>query len=232
MVQFKHYSFDLWLTLIKSNPIFKEERANYFFKNLNWKNKSLDEVKSIFRQVDDMCNVINEHTGKNISSDEMYLMVVYQINDSKEVIGKVDLTALKNEMDILFFKYLPVLYNNETKGTIELLASYDHTSLNILSNTAFIEGRLLRELLDMLEIGQYFDFQIYSDEVGMSKPNIKLFEHLIKKIQDLRSAENIQLSDIIHIGDNHAADYLGAKAAGINSFLINSNQQLITNLVN
>ncbi len=232
MVQYKHYSFDLWLTLIKSNPVFKEERANFFFSNLNWKNKSLDEVKSIFRHVDDMCNVINEQTGKNISSDEMYLMVVYQINESKDWIEKVNLTALKNEMDILFFRYLPVLYNTDTKVIIESIASREHTTLNILSNTAFIEGRLLRELLDKLEIGQYFDFQIYSDEVGMSKPNIKLFEHLIEKIQNLRSSEDIQSSDIIHVGDNHIADFLGAKAAGIHGLVINSNQQLITNLVN
>jgi len=35
MPYYRHYSFDLWLTLIKSNPGFKAERAHYFFENYN-----------------------------------------------------------------------------------------------------------------------------------------------------------------------------------------------------
>jgi len=212
--------------------MFKEARAIYFFENLNWANKSLDDVKLVFRKVDDMCNSINEYTGKNISSEEMYLMVVYMINESKQVLEKVDWATLKADMDGLFFEYLPVLYDSDTKNTLEILTSREGTTLNTLSNTAFIEGRLLRQLLDHLEIGQYFDFQIYSDEVGMSKPNIRLFGLLIEKIQYLRPSEDIALSDIIHVGDNNNADYLGARAAGIQGFLINSNHQFITNLIN
>ncbi len=34
MQEIKHYSFDLWFTLIKSNPKFKEERAKFFHRNL------------------------------------------------------------------------------------------------------------------------------------------------------------------------------------------------------
>ena len=32
----EHYSFDLWLTLIKSNPLFKPARIEYFFENYNF----------------------------------------------------------------------------------------------------------------------------------------------------------------------------------------------------
>src|SRR5690348_14119191 len=38
-----HYSFDLWLTLIRSNPAFKRERAQYFFHHHNGKAKPVEE---------------------------------------------------------------------------------------------------------------------------------------------------------------------------------------------
>ncbi len=227
----KHYSFDLWLTIIKSNPIFKEERASYFYKNFNRKNKSVDEVKAIFRYNDDMCNAINEVTGQNISAQEMYLMVLYQLNESLDIMEEFDMAHLNTEMDLLFFRYSPLVYSQATIDTLYQLASKNNITLNILSNTAFIKGELLRELLNNLDVAKYFDFQIYSDEIGMSKPNINLYYHLIENIQTMRNKDNIQLSEILHIGDNYKADYLGAKAAGLNALLINSNDQLITKLL-
>ena len=70
---YQHYSFDLWLTLIKSNPHFKKERALFFHKHLNTKHKSIEEVEKTFRQVDLMSNATNEKTGQNISANELYL---------------------------------------------------------------------------------------------------------------------------------------------------------------
>ena len=48
MKTYKHYSFDLWLTLIKSNPTFKKERALFFHKHLNAAGKSLEENTPLF----------------------------------------------------------------------------------------------------------------------------------------------------------------------------------------
>jgi len=231
MDNIRHYSFDLWLTIIKSNPTFKEERASYFYNKLNRKNKSLDEVKAVFKYIDDMCNNINERTGQNISSEEMYLMVLYQLNESLDIMEEVDMAHLNTEMDMLFFRYSPIVYSKDTKETLYELASKSNTTLNILSNTAFIKGELLRELLINLDIAKCFNFQIYSDEIGMSKPNINLYYHLVENIQTMRNKDNIQLSEILHIGDNYKADYLGAKAAGLNALLINSNDQSITKLL-
>jgi putative hydrolase of the HAD superfamily len=84
--------------------------------------------------------------------------------------------------------------------------------------------------LDNLGISQYFDFQIYSDELGLSKPNIKIYHHLIDNIKTIRN-DNILMDEIIHIGDNYTADILGAKTAGIKSFQINSNEFTILNII-
>ncbi len=103
-------------------------------------------------------------------------------------------------------------------------------SINILSNTGFIKGKTLRKVLTGLGISEFVDFQLYSDETGMSKPNFVLFNLMINEVK-ARNA-NIQLNNIIHIGDNNVSDVGGAAGAGICSMLINSNQVSIKNLIN
>jgi putative hydrolase of the HAD superfamily len=226
MNQYKHYSFDLWLTLIRSNPQFKEERAKVFYARYNPLNKSFAEVVTIFRNVDLMCNSINERTGKNIDADEMYLMVISMLNDYQPGFPAVDTIELYQEMEQLLFNYMPHIYCGNTAGMLGRLKEGDST-LSLLSNTGFIRGETLRKVLNALEIDQYMDFQIYSDEVRLSKPNKEFFRLMLDQIGSCHQG-GLELHEIVHIGDNPVADLYGARQLGINSVLINSNQQTIT----
>jgi len=226
----KHFSFDLWLTLIRSNVLFKEKRARYFFEQYNTNNKSLQEIKSIFNDIDMLCNTLNEKTGKSISAEEMYLMIIYHINGSTELFKELDLQLLHNDMEHLILEYMPEIFCGQTLAVLDRLKSRRGVTLNILSNTAFIKGSTLKKVNVELGLSEYFDFEIYSDEVGMSKPNIEIYDHLIKNIFRLRQ-NKIELNEIIHVGDNFHADILGAQNAGINSFQINTTQQSITHLL-
>lgn len=226
MPGYKHYSFDLWLTLIKSNPLFKKHRSQFFHKHFNRLFVPLQEVEHIFRQVDIMVNTINERTGKNIDADEMYLMVISQMNNNQINLHDIDTDNLYQQMESLLFEHLPVVYCNNTADVLSNLKAQGATT-NILSNTGFIKGTTLRKVLQQLGLYNYFDFQIYSDEAGMSKPNPALFKLMIDQAMMLSAAEP---GDIVHIGDNPKADMEGALGVGINGILINSNQQSITNL--
>ncbi len=227
MVQtIKHCSIDLWFTLIKSNPVFKSKRALYFYEKINTKNKPLEEVEAIFRKVDLMCNAINEKTGNNICAEEMYGMVIYMLNDSMLHYDKDGLGNLYKEFEGLFFEFSPVLFNEQTLPTLEKLK--EDNTLSILSNTAFIKASSLRKLLNNLDIESYFSFQIYSDEVGLSKPNEAIFKLMLAETALLHNG--ILNNEILHIGDNAIADIAGANALGINTFLINSNDKIIANI--
>jgi putative hydrolase of the HAD superfamily len=231
MISYKHFSFDLWLTLIKSHPSFKQERNRFFFDNFNQKNKSLEEVTQIFRQVDLMCNAINEKTGNSLEAEEMYLMVISAMNDHTNAFQDIDLKVLYNEMEQLVFKYLPVIYCSNTSDALSRLKEGNNT-LSLLSNTAFIKGSTLREVLKRLNIHDLFDFQLYSDEVGMSKPNQKLFQLMIRTVAKSRKDKMLNLKEIIHVGDNVKADIEGGSVAGISTLLINSNNKTILSLFN
>jgi putative hydrolase of the HAD superfamily len=228
---YNHYSFDLWLTLIKSNPYFKIERTKIFHRDFNPGGKSIDEVAKAFRQVDLMCNAVNENTGKNIDADEMYLMVISLINDNQLNIADIDSVKLYQDMEKLLFYYLPLVYAPVTISTLQHLKQKEGVTFSLLSNTGFIKGATLRKVLVELKLSEYFDFQLYSDEVGMSKPNPALFALMLQQIKQINTDKNIDLNSIIHIGDNPRADVEGANAAGIKSLLINSNNQSILSLL-
>jgi putative hydrolase of the HAD superfamily len=224
----KHFSFDLWFTLIKSNPAFKKERALFFHRNFNSLKKSIEEVEAIIRQVDIMCNSINEKTGGNIDSEEMYLMVIYQMNNSHAIFESINMHSLYEEIDQLFFRYSPVVFDAHTISSLDRLKQDTNRTFNVLSNTAFIKGSSLRVLLDHLELSKYFNFQVYSDEAGISKPHSGIYNILLENIYATR--KDISSNEILHVGDNPIADIHGAKSAGINAFQINTNNKIITHL--
>jgi len=226
---YKHYSFDLWLTLIRSNPSFKKQRSVFFHQHFNSQSKSLEEVESIFRQVDIMCNLVNERTGKNIDADEMYLMVIAGINDNKLSLTDVDTDVLYSRMETLLFEHLPVLYCDNTKEVLQALRQIPGVGISLLSNTGFIKGSTLRKVLQVLGIDSYFNFQLYSDEAGLSKPNTRFFDMML---EEARAIQPLQLHEIIHVGDNPNADIQGAETAGIDSCLIHSNNIPITQILN
>jgi putative hydrolase of the HAD superfamily len=225
----EHFSFDLWFTLIKSDPNFKSERVAYLYKYYNFKNKSLDEINTIIRDVDLMCNSINEKTGKNICAEEMYLMVLYFINESSEIFKDLDINHVYSEIEKLFFKYPPQIFDHQTFYTLEYIKEKGK-SMNILSNTAFIKGATLRKLLKEMDLEHFFCFQIYSDEIGYSKPDFEIFNLAYSNVK-IYINKNIEKNNIIHIGDNFISDIKGAQYFGFESMQINTNNDSIINLV-
>lgn len=67
------------------------------------------------------------------------------------------------------------------------------------------------------ELSDYFMFQLYSDEIGISKPNHSVFDLVFHKVNDHC---RVTKSEVVHIGDNKFADYLGAKNYGFQAILI------------
>ena len=228
MSAFKHFSFDLWLTLIRSNPLFKQQRTLYFHQHFNRGGKPLQEVEAVFRSVDLMCNAINERTGKNIDADEMYLMVIYQLNDGAWSLYDVDTENIYNTMQELLFQHMPVIYSAETVDVLATIKDNEEHTASILSNTGFIKGHTLRYVLAHLGIDKYFDMQYYSDEEGMSKPAPAFFKKMIDEVWTRRS---LPPEHIIHIGDNANADIRGAAAAGIHGLHINTDDITIKKLL-
>jgi putative hydrolase of the HAD superfamily len=213
---YRHLSFDLWLTLIKSNSEFKNKR-NLLFKDFFEINCSIEKVSEVIRHYDVLCNNMNEKTGLNIDTYEMYYLILNVLNVDVNSVEINTLSQFYNETELLFMQYKPELIYPKIQLLFKEIVNENKT-ISILSNTAFIKGNTLRKLLKHYELENYFSFQIYSDETGLSKPNQELFQLVFNKINSFKLLEKNQ---ILHIGDNIIADYNGAKKFGFDALLIN-----------
>jgi len=212
---YSHFSFDLWLTLIRSNPEFKNKR-NLLFKDFFEIDSSIERVSEVVRYYDVLCNNINEKTGLNLSTYEIYYLILNALEVDLSLNDVNRLGEFYQETETLFFNYKPELIFPHIKLQFEEIVN-EGKSINILSNTGFIKGKSLRKIISYYELDSSIDFQIYSDEVGFSKPNNEMFQLVFDQVNKLRKTEK---KEILHIGDNSIADYNGAVNFGFEAHLL------------
>ncbi len=212
---YKHLSFDLWLTLIKSSPEFKKNR-DLLFKDFFKVDCTIEKVTEVVRYYDVSCNNINEKTGLNIDTFEIYYLILNALNVNINDVEIEKLSQFYKETELLFMRFKPDLIYPKIQFLFKEIVEQEKT-ISILSNTAFIKGATLRKLMSHYELENYFSFQIYSDETGFSKPNNQIFQLVYNQIESLKSLEK---KEVLHIGDNKIADYNGAIKFGFDALLI------------
>lgn len=218
----KHISFDLWLTLIKSHSEYKLQRADFFRKEFNPFGYSTQEVNEIIQTVDKVSDRSNEITGKKLHTELMFRRILLRLGYKRELINDDLLSEIKIICNELFLKYQPVLLSNSTYSMLEYLKLKGY-NLNLSSNTGFIEGSTVMLILKSLNIYEYFDFFVYSDEINASKPSFEYFDNVYKKIE-------FQKSEVLHIGDNYKADYEGAIKFGFKAYHIKNKEYTINDI--
>jgi putative hydrolase of the HAD superfamily len=217
----QHISFDLWLTLIKSNPEFKPLRNQLFARHFDIQ-RDPEDVAMAIRHFDLLFNNMNERTGRNVHYSEILYVILDYLGTPIDKISANDMEAYYQQMETLFFAFPPVLIDANTKHILQIVRDKGIT-LNILSNTGFILGNTLRKLLNHLDMEPYFCFQIYSDEMGHSKPSEIVYGRVF---QELQSIKTLSKQAVLHIGDNQIADVQGAANFGFQSLLIDSKNTL------
>jgi putative hydrolase of the HAD superfamily len=210
---YRHVSFDLWLTLIQSDPLFKLER-NALMKSHFHLGPTEKEIGECVRKYDLHFNAVNEQTGRSTPPEEMWEVILAELGGAATT---ESITDFESKAELLFFQHPPKLIDAATGDILYTLHSRGIT-LNILSNTGFIRGRLLRRLLDDLGIGHHFHFQVYSDEVGFSKPHHGIFDAMWRELEKFNI---VGKNEVLHIGDNPFADVEGAFTYGITGKLFN-----------
>ena len=213
--QYSHISFDLWLTLIQSNPYYKQKRNRLLieFFDISIDPQIVDET---YNKFDRLFNAINEITGGNLDSYELWLIFLGELNVNVKEVSFELLKEFIAKTEVLFFQLSPVLIDENTPQLFERLVNEGHT-LSLLCNTAFTRSHFLRKLLQQMGVAKHLSFQLYSDEMGYSKPNIIVYETLFREVQKIKPLTKNQ---IIHVGDNPIADYKGARNFGIESRLL------------
>jgi FMN phosphatase YigB (HAD superfamily) len=68
-------------------------------------------------------------------------------------------------------------------------------------------GFILRQVLRMEGVAGFFDVLVFSDEVGVRKPERAIFDMAVEKLR-------AKPGEVVHIGDDPRSDVWGAKNAG------------------
>lgn len=223
----RHLSIDLWLTLIRSNKTFKPARNALFIKVFGLHHLSEEQVLMTFQEHDRMFNYINEATGRNISREEMLYIILASLGKDIHRIALREVTHFFAAADELVYTHLPEVMEEGAIDAIKVIRATGVT-ISLLSNTGFIPGPVLRQVLPRLGFEGVFDFQIYSDEVGASKPSAQIFEAMFQGAIKLQPVNEKQ---VLHIGDNVAADYNGARAAGYHAILFNLEKEKLSRVL-
>jgi putative hydrolase of the HAD superfamily len=215
----QHISFDLWLTLIKSHPLFKRKRAELIADGFHPKNMNVEQIDSLIRQKDKIFDRHNEMFGSKLSAKQMYLHVLRNMDSISHNVTVSDAEWLMDQANELLMEYTPQLVNEQIPDMLNSLQS-EMKGLNIGSNTGFIEGKALRRILKKMGLYDFFSFFVFSDEVQSSKPSARFYEHILNGAKETKS-------DILHVGDHLKNDYHGAENFGFKALLItNSNYTL------
>jgi len=204
-------SFDLWNTLIKSNPDFREMRHDYvreFFK----KDLGDSYIDHAFDSVKNTLNSVIEQTGWQPTTEQILRMLFSNFGITYDNFNKLHAALFHKQYQELAIQIPPLVYSEETLPALRDLVQAGRT-IKISSNTMFITGETLKKILFNADI-KYASFHCFSDQVGYAKPDVRMYS-----------------TSSVHVGDNILTDVDGPRKLGIKSFLINTNDKTISDAV-
>lgn len=88
--------------------------------------------------------------------------------------------------------------------------------LGLISNNV---DRLVDNTLPLFGLHEQLRFFVISQEVGHEKPSREIFARACEEASAILGAP-VAPEEVLHIGDNYAADYCGARAAGMAAVLV------------
>lgn len=80
--------------------------------------------------------------------------------------------------------------------------------LAVICDTGFSPGSVLRQLLERHGMLAHFEYLFFSNEHGMSKPDVRVFTHTLAEL-------GVRAAEAAHVGDIQRTDIAGAQAAGM-----------------
>lgn len=201
----KTISFDLWNTLIKHNPYFKQYKIDIIKNVTPLSEKEIELTYKLFKL--DIDSTF-EKFGMQFSLNDLYTMLYAQLQIDND---KMSVETFVKLYTYGFFERIPILKEG-VKEVLEYCKSKGY-KMCIASNTVLIPPSMLRGVLSSHNIYDYFDFMIFSDEINCSKPNPNFFAKIHIESKCLKR-------NIIHVGDSMITDINGAKNYGFKTIYV------------
>jgi putative hydrolase of the HAD superfamily len=215
----KAVSFDLGNTLLRQDNIDwkKLEKAGFLnhisvFSKQNLEHPTLKEWSGLYERV---VAVFEKTAGKH--HHEIPAERIFQIMHEY-----YNIPASISTATLLSTFFIPLmnarLLMDHVKDVLQELRD-TRIQCGVISNTV-VPGNLAREVLERLEILNYFDFTLFSSDCIFAKPHPLMFEIAAGKW-------NLKPFQILHVGDQLDKDVKGAHEAGLRTVWINHDRKKI-----
>jgi putative hydrolase of the HAD superfamily len=215
----KAVTFDLWETLLFERDGSNSERRAIRCRSLTQilnelgLNISVDQVGVALNEtVSSLVKVWDRN--KDIPHLEQVRLFVKHVSKGKLVPKDEWLKKLSAAYISPLFEVPPYL-NPDAREVLRFLKNRKKR-LGIICNTGLTPGTELRRFLSQVGIAGYFHAMIFSNEVGIRKPDRRIFYSAARALEARRQ-------EIVHIGDNLKSDVDGAKNAGFKAVYFSSN---------
>lgn len=207
MKKYKHVIFDLDRTLWDFDRVSHEVLAELFSELVQ------PHIQCTFEYFHEIYAVINSGLWEQYRRHEIKKEVlrVKRFSLALEEIG-LDRPWIANELADEYVKrtadhaYL-------FPGTLELLSYLKEKEyiLSVMTN-GFKEAQYPK--IARSGLGPYFEYLFISEEIGFNKPDIRIFEFALKKMDAMPN-------EVIFVGDDYEVDIEGAAAAGMDQVFFN-----------
>ena len=197
-------SFDVWGTLVKPNKGYSATRARVVAEVIGWTGDA-ETAATALRAACDELDAEMDRTGTCLNFAPRIDLTCAKL--SLPTISTGEMAKLEHQVMESHRKFPPHLTEDSLLYTLAALRSWGYR-LAVISNTGITSGETLRALLADVGILHYINYELYSDEVGYSKPSSEIFAALARM-------SGVAPEHTLHIGDNRVADYQGATDSGL-----------------
>ncbi len=211
-MDFKHIdiegvTFDLWNTLLVSEPGGIEVRQSAWQKVIDERGLSIssDLLLSVLEMLpvrfDIEWRAGRQYTAKEALEDAFNVFGDQITPEDREVFSETfDQASFALKVDVI-----------EGAGEVLEYLTKKGIKTAIVSDTSLSAGRHLRFFLTKFGITPYVTYFAFSDEVGVYKPDAKIF------MKALGGMGDVNPSNAAHVGDLKRTDVLGARSIGMTS---------------
>lgn len=176
-------TFDVWNTLFIPNEYFSDQRNKFLS---DYTEQSVEKVSKIYKETKEDLDGLHL-LGEAYSSEACWEILIDRLMENHN--ARYDAQYARLRVEELFRKFPPSLTPNCEEAL--LFAKKKYKIVGVVSNTNFISGKIIKEFLPK---NIFWNFWTFSDIVGVSKPDKRIWQLEYKK------------GKLIHVGDSKGYD--------------------------
>jgi len=214
----KLVTFDLWETLLLEKDGWNLRRTDARSSNLVQVldkfgvRVSAEQIASAFEELTSWLVGIWD-MNKDVTHLDQIRFIIKALSKDSITIKEEWIDKLSSAYVSAFFDVPPYL-NPDAVRVLQWLKDQKKL-IGVICNVGLTPGFGLRRFLAREGVAKYFDLTLFSDEVGIRKPNCKIFQTAAQKLQ-------VKPHESVHIGDNLKNDIWGAKNAGFKAIYLST----------